>query len=108
MEPGPAVIKLEYSPKLKQKRNDWMLADTGRNDWSASSQSLRFILNLKNLMKCCSVKSHLNGILLTGRPWPESVCCVCVCGGGGFQYILSYLSTRSLNFKRIQFNFFGF
>ena len=26
--PGPEVIKLEYSLKLKIKRNDWMLADT--------------------------------------------------------------------------------
>ena len=26
--PGPEVIKLEYSIKLKIKRNDWLLADT--------------------------------------------------------------------------------
>ena len=26
--PGPEVIKLEYSLKLKIKRNDWPLADT--------------------------------------------------------------------------------
>ena len=27
-KPGLEVIKLEYSLKLKIKRNDWMLADT--------------------------------------------------------------------------------
>ena len=27
-EPGLEVIKLEYSSKLKIKRNDWLLADT--------------------------------------------------------------------------------
>ena len=26
--PGPEVIKLEYSIKLKIKSNDWLLADT--------------------------------------------------------------------------------
>ena len=26
--PGPEVIKLEYSLKLKIKRNDWLIADT--------------------------------------------------------------------------------
>ena len=26
--PGPGVIKLEYSLKVKIKRNDWLLADT--------------------------------------------------------------------------------
>ena len=40
--PGLEVIKLEYSLKLKIKRNDWLLADV-----SASSQSLRFILSLR-------------------------------------------------------------
>ena len=38
-EPGLEVIKLEYSLKLKIKRNDWLLAV------SASSQLLRFILS---------------------------------------------------------------
>ena len=28
LEHGPEVIKLEYSLKLKIKRNDWLLADT--------------------------------------------------------------------------------
>ena len=28
MNPGLEVIKLEYSLKLKIKRNDWLLADT--------------------------------------------------------------------------------
>ena len=27
-KPGPEVIKLEYSLKLKINRNDWLLADT--------------------------------------------------------------------------------
>ena len=26
--PGPEVLKLEYSLKLKIRRNDWLLADT--------------------------------------------------------------------------------
>ena len=36
--PGLEVIKLEYSLRLKIKRNDWLLA---------SSQSLRFILSVR-------------------------------------------------------------
>ena len=42
-EPGPEVIKLEYSLKLKIKHNDWLLEDM----CAASSQSLRFILSLR-------------------------------------------------------------
>ena len=37
LEPGLEVKKLEYSLKLKIKRNDWLLMDT----------SLRFILSLR-------------------------------------------------------------
>ena len=44
-QPGPGVIKLEYSLKLKIKRNDWLLADVGHV--SANSQSLCFILSLR-------------------------------------------------------------
>ena len=39
---GLEVIKLEVILRLKIKRNDWLLADM-----SASSQSLRLILNLR-------------------------------------------------------------
>ena len=51
--PGLDVIKLEYSLRLKIKRNDWLLADTcpqAANHcalFSTSSQSLRFILSLR-------------------------------------------------------------
>ena len=45
---GLEIIKLEYSLKLKIKRNDWLLA---------SSQSLRFILSLK-----------MNSSFITSRP----------------------------------------
>ena len=59
---GPQVIKLEYSLKLKIKRNDWLLVDrcpqaanhcalflrlAACGQVSASSQSLRFILSLR-------------------------------------------------------------
>ena len=42
VRPGLKVIKLEYSLRLKIKRNDWLLADM-----SASIQSLHFILSLR-------------------------------------------------------------
>ena len=75
MEPGPEVIKLEYSLKLKIKRNDWLLADTGPQAESVRKQPIiALYFELKSLMKCCSVKSHLNGVLSTGRPWPNSIC----------------------------------
>ena len=45
---GLEVIKLEYSLKLKIKRNDWLLAD----NVSTSSQSLRFILSLRMNSSC--------------------------------------------------------
>ena len=58
--PGLEVIKLEYSLRLKIKRNDWMLADT-----SASSQSLRFILSLR-----------MNSSFITSRPDLDSNCLI--------------------------------
>ena len=54
--PGLEVIKLEYSFKLKIKRNDWLHADTCPLV-SAGSQSLRFILNLR-----------MNSSFITSRP----------------------------------------
>ena len=52
-DPSPEVIKLEFILKLKIKRNDRLLADilrTSCGHMSASSQSLRFVLFLFDLI----------------------------------------------------------
>ena len=60
---GLEVIKLEFSLKLKIKRNDWLLAGT----YPQAALSLRFILSLR-----------LNSSFITSRPgsagqltWPS-------------------------------------
>ena len=66
LKPAPTVINLEYSLKLKIKRNGWLLADT-------SSQSLRFILSLR-----------LNSSFITSGPGCFTsilflLSCLCLC-----------------------------
>ena len=58
--PGLEVIKLEYSFKLKIKRNDWLLADM-----PASSQSLRFIFEVENELKFYNLGDRPLGLVVS-------------------------------------------